>query len=70
MRKPKCTIKNTTKRSPIKRWQDEKIPCHKTRTTDTRRLNLKFFAAQIQIPLLNKYLGVGYKGLVFCRNNG
>ena len=40
------------------------------RTTDTRRLNLKFFAAQIQIPLPNKYLGVGYKGLVFCRNNG
>ena len=40
------------------------------RTTDTRRLNLKFLAAQIQIPLQNKYLGVGYKGLVFCRNNG
>ena len=37
---------------------------------DTRRLNLKFFATQIQIPLPNKYLGVGYKGLVFCRNNG
>ena len=35
-----------------------------TQTTDTRRLNLKFFAAQIQIPLTNKYLGVGYKGLV------
>ena len=30
---------------------------------DTGRLNLKFFAAHIQIPLLNKYLGVGYKGL-------
>ena len=42
----------------------------KARTTDTRRLNLKFFAAQIQIPLPNKYMGVGYKGLVFCRNNG
>ena len=32
---------------------------------DTRRLNLKFFAAQIQIPLPNKYLGVEYKFLVF-----
>ena len=31
MRKPKCPIQNTTKKSPIiKRWQDEKIPCHKT----------------------------------------
>ena len=39
-------------------------------TTDTRRLNLKILAAQIQIPLPNKYLGVGYKYLVFCRNNG
>ena len=35
------------------------------RTTDTRRLNLKFFAAQIQISLPKKYLGVGYKGLGF-----
>ena len=26
--------------------------------------------SQIQIPLPKKYLGVGYKGLVFCRNNG
>ena len=33
-----------------------------TRTTDTRRLNLKFFAARIQIPLPDKYLGIGYKG--------
>ena len=41
-----------------------------TRNTDTQRLNLKFFASQIQIPLPNRYLGVGYKGLVFCRNNG
>ena len=24
----------------------------------------------IQIPNPNKYLGCGYKGLVFCRNNG
>ena len=40
------------------------------RTTDTRRLKLKFFAAKIQMPLPNNYLGVGYKGLVFCRNNG
>jgi hypothetical protein len=33
---------------------------------------MKFFAAQIQIqiPIQNKYLGCGYKGLVFCRNNG
>ena len=46
-----------------------KCECIRTRTTDTRRLNLKFFEAQIQIPLPNKYLGVGYKGLV-CRNNG
>ena len=42
----------------------------KSRTTDTQKLNLKFFVAQIQIPIPNKYLGVGYKGLVFCRNNG
>ena len=44
----------------------------RARTTDTWRLNLKFIAAQIQIqiPLTNKYLGVWYKGLVFCRNNG
>ena len=26
--------------------------------------------AQIQIPIPNKYLGCGYKGLIFCRNNG
>ena len=37
---------------------------------DTRMLNIKFCATQIQIPLPNKYLGVGYKGFVFCRNNG
>ena len=39
--------------------------CMKPRTTDTRRLNLKFFVAQIEIeiPLPIKYLGVGYKGL-------
>ena len=24
----------------------------------------------VQIPIPNKYLGLGYKGLVFCRNNG
>ena len=41
-----------------------------TRTADTRRLNLKFFATQIQLPLPNEYLWVRYKGLVFCRNNG
>ena len=27
------------------------------------------FAAQIQIPVPNKYLGCGYKGLFFCKNN-
>ena len=42
----------------------------RTRTTDTRWLNPKFFAAQIQIPIPNKYLGFGYKGLIFCRING
>ena len=30
-----------------------KMVLSETRTTDTRRLNLKFFAAQIQIPLPN-----------------
>ena len=41
--------------------------CYEARTTDTRRLNPKFFAAQIQIqiPIPNKYLGCGYKDLVF-----
>ena len=39
------------------------------RTTDTRWLNPKFFATQIQIPIPKTYLGFGYKGLVFCRNN-
>ena len=47
------------------------------RTTDTRRLNHKFFTSQIQIqiqipipiPIPNKYLECGYKGLVFCRSN-
>ena len=34
------------------------------RTTDTRRLNPEFFAAQIQISIQNKYLGCGYEGLV------
>ena len=28
------------------------------------------FAAQIQIPIPDKYLGCEYKGLDFCRNNG
>ena len=37
---------------------------------DTRWLNPWFFAAQIQIPIRNKYLEFGYRGLVFCRNNG
>ena len=43
--------------------------CISSRTTDKRWLNPWFFAAQIQIPIPNKYLGFGYKGLVFCRNN-
>ena len=30
----------------------------------------QFFAAQNQYPIPNKYFGLGYKGLVFCRNNG
>ena len=44
--------------------------CMYSRTADTWRLNPWFFAAQIQIQIANKYLGCGYKGLVFCRNNG
>ena len=47
-----------------------KIVSSRPRTTDTWWLNPWFFAAQIQIPIPNKYLGFGYKGLVFCRNNG
>ena len=34
-----------------------------SQTTDTRWQNSKFFAAQIQIPIPNIYLGFGYKGL-------
>ena len=41
-----------------------------SQTTDTGRLNLQLFAAQSQILIPNKYLECGYKGLVFCRNNG
>ena len=41
-----------------------------TQTTDTRRLNPSFFSDHIQTPIPNKYLACGYKGLVFCRNNG
>ena len=37
--------------------------------TDYRH-TMAYFAAQIQIPIPNKNLGFGYKGLVFCRNNG
>jgi hypothetical protein len=44
--------------------------CMIPRTTDTQWLNPQFFAAQIRIPIPNKYLGSGYKGLVFCKNNG
>ena len=36
----------------------------------THGLNPEFFAAQIQISIQNKYLGFGYKCLVFCRING
>ena len=39
-------------------------------TTDTRRLNLIFLGTQIDISLLNEYLGLGYRGSVFFRNNG
>ena len=42
----------------------------RARTTDTRKLNPEFFAARIQIPIRNKYLGCGCKGLVFCKING
>ena len=34
-------------------WPLILTPTHGLRTTDTQRLNLKFFAAQIQIPLPN-----------------
>ena len=34
-------------------------------TTDTQWLNPYFFATQIQIPIPNKYLECGYKGLFF-----
>ena len=43
---------------------------HGLQTMDTRRLNLKFLVAQIQIIIPNKYLEVEYKSLAFCRNNG
>ena len=39
-------------------------------TTDTRWLNPKFFAVQIQVTIPNKYLGFGYKGLGFFKDNG
>ena len=29
----------------------------------------ELFVAQIEKPITNKYLGCGYKGLVFCRSN-
>ena len=51
------------------RWKST-ITRQGQRTTDTRRLNSWFFAAQIQISIQNKYLGFGYKCLVFCRING
>ena len=42
-------------------------------TKDTRRPNIYFFAAQIQITITIAnviYLWFGTKGLVFCKNNG
>ena len=44
--------------------------CFKSRTTDRRWLNPKIFATQIQIPIPKHFLEFGYRGLVFCRNNG
>ena len=41
------------------------FPCLCQRTTDTKWLHPSFFATQIQIPIPNKYLWSGYKGLVF-----
>ena len=41
--------------------------CIWARTTDTRWINPKFFAAQIYIPIPNKYLAIGCKGLFFCQ---
>ena len=38
--------------------------------TDYGHTMTKFFPAQIQLPLPNEFLGFGYKGLVFCGNNG
>ena len=39
-------------------------------TTDYGHTKAKFIIPQIQIPIPNEYLGCGYKGLVFCSNNG
>ena len=41
-----------------------------TPTTDTGKLNPKFFAAQIQISIPNRYFGSGYEllRLIFCRS--
>ena len=68
-------LKTTINFFDIKRillWQPSNKACLQfyARTTDKRWLNPWFLAAQIQIPVPNKYLGFGYKGLVFCRNNG
>ena len=35
-----------------------------SRTMDTRRLNPYFFVGQIQIPILNRYLGFGFKEIM------
>ena len=54
-------------------WQDHVHFMYQSRCplTKTIRHGLQTHeAAQIQIPSPNKYLGFGYKGLVFCRNNG
>ena len=68
-------LKTTINFFDIKRillWQPSNKACLQfyARTTDKRWLNPWFLAAQIQIPVPNKYSGFGYKGLVFCRNNG
>ena len=61
----KSTIIIFTSYVPSRIW-----PLSSPRTTDTWWLNPQFFAAQIQISIPNKYLGFGYKALVFCWNIG
>ena len=62
-----CTCANKTAVNGVLiNWHRLSTSC--SRTTDTQRLNLIFCAVQIQIPLRKIHLGVGYKGLVSCRN--